>query len=190
VLFVSIDGVGDVTVSRKARSASPHPSADGNAAAGVTALYVQTAVGLIRLAYVILSDRQAAEDVVQDAFVGLYSRWGKLADPASAEGYLRASVLNGCRSMLRRQAVRSRHVLHERPAASADVSVFEGAERCEVERAVDRLPPRQREALVLRYYLNLPDEQIARLMGIRPVTVRATVHRALEGLGRALREDS
>jgi RNA polymerase sigma-70 factor (sigma-E family) len=184
-----------MTVPREARSASPQPSADGSAppataADRITALYEQTAVSLIRLAYVILSDRQSAEDVVHDAFVSLYRRWGKLADPEGAEFYLRISVLNGCRSALRHRTVRSRHVLHERPAASAEASVFEGDERREVELAVDRLPPRQREALVLRYYLDLPDDEIARVMGVRPVTVRATVHRALDGLSRTLGEDS
>ncbi len=165
-------------------------AADGGAGEGVQSLYEQTAVSLIRLAYVILSNRQSAEDVVQDAFLALYRRWDKLADPAGAESYLRACVVNGCRSVLRSQRVRSRHVLHERPAASADVPVLDDDERGEVERAVDRLPRRQREVLVLRYYMDLADEEIARLMGVRPGTVRATVHRALEALGRELGGES
>ena len=72
------------------------------AGVAVTALYAEHALGLTRLAHVMLGDRAAAEDVVHDAFAGLYRRWGQLADPAKAQGYLRSTVLNGCRSALRR----------------------------------------------------------------------------------------
>jgi len=67
----------------------------------VTALYQAHGVGLIRLAVVMLGDRPAAEDVVQEAFCGLYRRWDHLADPQNALRYVRSSVLNGCRSVLR-----------------------------------------------------------------------------------------
>ncbi len=68
----------------------------------MTALYQAHALGLIRLAYLMLGERQAAEDVVQEAFAGLYRRWEKLSDPGKALPYVRSSVLNGCRSQLRR----------------------------------------------------------------------------------------
>jgi len=68
----------------------------------VSALYEAHAVGLIRLAIVMLGDRPAAEDVVQEAFCGLYRRWGQLDDPGNAQRYVRSAVLNGCRSALRR----------------------------------------------------------------------------------------
>src|ERR1700690_2416316 len=71
------------------------------AASAVTALYQQQAVGLIRLAMIMLGDRAAAEDVVQDAFFGLYRNWFRLGDPANALVYTRSSVLNGCRNALR-----------------------------------------------------------------------------------------
>jgi RNA polymerase sigma-70 factor (sigma-E family) len=160
------------------------------AAAAVSMLYEETAVSLIRLAYVILSDQQAAEDVVHDAFCNLYRRWDRLADRERAAHYVRASVINGCRSALRRRSVRSRKVLYELPAASPEAAVLGGEERAEIIRAVDRLPYRQREALVLRFYLDLPDEEIARLMDIRPGTVRSAIHRALAALGQTLREGS
>jgi DNA-directed RNA polymerase specialized sigma24 family protein len=81
----------------------PHHDADtaDDAQAAVTALYRAHAVGLIRLAYVMLGDRAAAEDAVQDAFCGLYRRWARLNDPAGALAYVRSSVLNGCRTALR-----------------------------------------------------------------------------------------
>jgi RNA polymerase sigma-70 factor (sigma-E family) len=163
---------------------------DAAAAAAVSMLYEETAVSLIRLAYVILSDRQAAEDVVHDAFCNLYRRWDRLADAEGAAHYVRASVINGCRSVMRRRSVRSRKVLYELPAASPEAAILGSEERAELIRAVDRLPHRQREALVLRFYLDLPDEEIARLMDIRPGTVRSAIHRALAALGQTLRDGS
>jgi RNA polymerase sigma-70 factor (sigma-E family) len=175
----------------------PVPSGDNWASpeAAVTALYAASALGLIRMAYVMLGDLPSAEDVVQEAFCGLYRRWDRLASTDGALYYVRTSVLNGCRSALRRQAVR-RGFLQQRtladppPAASAESVVLGGAEREEVIQALGRLPRRQREVLVLRFYAELPDEQIARVMGIRPGTVRSTAFRALDALGRALQETS
>ena len=163
------------------------------AEAEVTALYEASALGLIRMAYVVLGDLPSAEDVVQEAFYGLYRRWDRLADPAGATYYVRTSVLNGCRSALRRRAVR-RGFLQRRPladpppAVSAETVVLGGEEREDVIRALRRLPDRQREVLVLRFYAELPDEEIGRVMGIRPGTVRSTAFRALDALGRALKE--
>jgi RNA polymerase sigma-70 factor (sigma-E family) len=168
----------------------PEPASGSGAAPAIETLYQDTAVALIRLAYVILSDQQAAEDVVAEAFCRLYQRWDQLSDPGRAHAYVRASVINGCRSVLRRREVRRRRVIHELPAASAETAALGSAERDEVIRAVDRLPGRQREALVLRFYLELPDEEIARLMGIRPSSVRSAIRRALHALGHALREGS
>src|ERR1700722_18729099 len=81
----------------------PDGAAREDAAQAVTALYQTHAVGLIRLAVVMLGDRAAAEDVVQEAFCGLYRRWGQLADPGKALSYARAATLNGCRSELRQR---------------------------------------------------------------------------------------
>src|SRR5260370_29742301 len=75
-----------------------------SAEGAVTALYQAHALGLIRLAHIMLGDRASAEDVVQEAFCGLYRRWSALSDAATALPYVRASVLNGCRSLLRRRA--------------------------------------------------------------------------------------
>ena len=166
--------------------------AQGDAQAAVAALYRAQAVGLIRLAYVMLGDRAAAEDVVQDAFCGLYRRWDQLADPAGALAYVRSSVLNGCRTALRRRA-RGRQLTDYQPPAGpdeAEATALTQEERQEVMRAVRRLPDRQREALVLRFYLDLPDREIARAMGIRPGTVRSAIHRALQALGHLLESTS
>ena len=166
------------------------PAAD-SAAAAVAALYQHHAVGLIRLAYLMLGDRAGAEDAVQNAFCGLYRHWDRLADRDRALAYVRSSVLNGCRSALRRRTTGRRLLTaYQPPTASAEAAVLGLEERQEVMRAVRRLPERQREALVLRFYLDLPEREIARLMGLRPSSVRSATARALKALGHSLGEPS
>lgn len=162
--------------------------AGDHAAGAVAELYQDHAVGLIRLAYLMLGDRAAAEDAVQDAFFGLYRHWDRLADPGRALGYVRTAVLNGCRTALRRRATSRKLALHQAPEASAEAAVLSREEREEVMRAVRALPDRQREALVLRFYLDLPEREIARIMGLRPGSVRSATHRALRALGQSLEE--
>ena len=159
----------------------------------VTALYQAHALGMIRLAHIMLGDRASAEDVVQEAFCGVYRRWSTLADTGSAIGYVRSSVLNGCRSVLRRQARARRRADSQQPTPpgiSAEAAAISIEERQQVLRALRRLPPRQREALVLRFYLDLSAEESAATMGIGPGSVRSAIHRGLESLGRMLQEQS
>lgn len=165
--------------------------ADAAAEAAVTALYHEHALGLTRLAQVMLGDRAAAEDVVQDVFIGLYRRWGHLEDPAKAQSYLRSSVLNRCRTTLRRTGR-----ANDAPAAAtmhvdaADSGVLAAEDRRVVMTALRSLPDRQREVLVLRYYLDLSDADIAKAMGIRGGTVRSTAHRGLAALATILKMES
>ena len=187
---VDSDDLGAGTAVDLPESATPELDAGAGAEAAVTALYQANALSLIRLAYIMLGDLQSAEDVVQEAFCGLYRRWDRLKDHSGALYYLRASVLNGCRSALRRRAVRRRVLAHQPAADSAEAVVLGGEQREEVIRALGRLPHRQREVLVLRFYSELSDEEIARVMGIRQSTVRSAAYRALETLGRALAETS
>jgi len=162
--------------------------ADSGATGGVTALYQAHAVGLIRLAIVMLGDRGAAEDVVQDAFLGLYRHWDRLTDPSGALPYVRSSVLNGCRTALRRRARGHPVTMYQAPSGSAEAAVLSREERQEVMRAVRQLPHRQREALVLRFYLDLPDSEIAATLKITRGTVSSTVSRAVATLARQLQE--
>ena len=115
----------------------------------VTSLYAEHAVGLIRLAVVMLGDRPAAEEVVQEAFCGLYRHWARLSDPSKALGYARSAVLNGCRSALRRRARwHGRAALGPElwePHESAESSVLASEEHRAVLAALRRLPDRQRE---------------------------------------------
>jgi RNA polymerase sigma-70 factor (sigma-E family) len=158
------------------------------AAREVTGLYEAHALSLIRLAYVMLGDRPAAEDVVQEAFLGLYKRWDRLRDTASAPGYLRTSVLNGCRMVLRSRARREDRAVGEPPWESAEATALMGEEHRHLLQAIRGLPPRQREALLLRYYLDLSEEEIARSMGVRRGTVKSATSRALAALGQRMQE--
>ena len=159
--------------------------ATASAETAVEALYQANAVGLIRMAYLMLGDRPSAEDVVQDAFCGLYRAWERL-DPARALPYVRSSVLNGCRSALRRRVIGRRvtPTMYTPPAISAEAAALSREERQEVMQAVRRLPGRQREALVLRFYLDLNEEEIAASMRISRGTVKSTTSRGLAALGR------
>jgi RNA polymerase sigma-70 factor (sigma-E family) len=161
---------------------------DAEAESAVTALYQAHALGLVRLAYVMLGSRASAEDVVQEAFCGLYRRWDGLADPSRALAYVRSSVLNGCRTVLRRRQTSAIEPSYQPPEISAEAAALSIEERRDVMRALRRLPSRQREALVLRFYLDEPEAEVARLMGIHEGTVRSTTHRALIALGRLLGE--
>jgi RNA polymerase sigma-70 factor (sigma-E family) len=158
-------------------------------AEAVTALYQAHALGLIRLAVVMLGDRAAAEDVVQEAFCGLYRRWHGLSDPGKALSYVRSSVINGCRSVLRRRR-RQASLAGDPPGESAEARALAGEEHRQVLTAIRSLPARQREALVLRFYLDLDEEEIAASMRISRGTVKSTTSRALAALGRMLGEQS
>jgi RNA polymerase sigma-70 factor (sigma-E family) len=161
-----------------------------DATAGVTALYQAHAVGLIRLAVVMLGDRAAAEDAVQDAFLGLYRHWTRLADTSNALPYVRSAVLNRCRDALRQRARVHGQRASPEEGASAEAIVLVSEENQRVLTAIRRLPDRQREALVLRFYLDMSIEETARAMGISGGTVKSATSRAVTALGRILKEGS
>lgn len=172
------------------RAAVTSAGAAADAASGVTELYQAHAVGLIRLAIVMLGERTAAEDVVQDAFFGLYRHWDGLTDPANALSYARSAVLNRCRSVLRRRGSPGRLEDVALASESAEAAALVGAEHQEVLTAIRALPDRQREALVFRYYLDMSEEETARAMGISRGTVKSTTSRAIAALARKLKEDA
>ena len=167
----------------------PAPVIASAPADAVTALYRAHALGLIRLAVVMLGDRPAAEDAVQEAFCGLYRRWHSLSDPGKALSYVRSSVINNCRTALRRRR-RQGGAPGDRPGESAEAMALIGEEHRQVLTAIRRLPARQREVLVLRFYLDLNEEEIAASMRISRGTVKSTTSRALAALGRILGEQS
>jgi RNA polymerase sigma-70 factor (sigma-E family) len=153
----------------------------------VDELYRDQAVGMIRLALMLTGDRATAEDVVQDAFLGLYRRWGRLNDPGSAVSYLRTSVVNGCRSVHRVRRIAQLHSPpHDKPVWSAEAAAIDGEDRREVLAAVAGLPHRQREVLALRFYFDMSDSEIAAILKVSRGTVSSTVSRALANLARQL----
>ncbi len=166
------------------------PGDDAAAGSQVTALYTAHATGLVRLAMFMLGgDQGAAEDVVQDAFLGLYRHWDRLNDPARAVAYARSSVLNGCRDALRRKARKIPAALLEPHAESAEARMLLGEEHREVLAALRGLPARQREAVALRYCLGLAEEEVAQAMKVSRGTVKSASHRGLRALARILKED-
>jgi len=158
--------------------------------AAVSALYEVHAVRLVRLAVVLLNDRQAAEDVVQDAFCGLYRRWPHLSDPENALSYLRSAVLNRCRSEFRARARASRRQPPEGVVASAEQQALLAERQRELLAALRRLPARQREALLLRFYLSLSEAETAACMRVSQGTVKSTTSRGLAALARLLKEET
>lgn len=158
----------------------------------VASLFRAHALALFRVALLLIGDQASAEDVVQDAFLRFHRAVPRLRDKDKALAYLRASVVNGCRSVQRsRRRAWLRGVEHEPPppVGSAESAVMAEEDRRTVLAAVARLPVRAREVLALRYYLDLPHEEIAAILGIRRSTVTSTVSRALATLGRDLKEE-
>jgi RNA polymerase sigma-70 factor (sigma-E family) len=150
---------------------------------------------LVRLAAFILTDWGAGEDVVQDVFARMHGGRGgrggiaRLEDPDSTLPYLRRAVVNGCRSALRRQRLVRRHAeLSLCPAPAAEEAALLSDERRQVLAALAALPRRRREVLVLRYYLDLSEAEIAATLGVTVGTVKSTAARGLAELARALRE--
>jgi RNA polymerase sigma-70 factor (sigma-E family) len=153
----------------------------------VTALYVAHYRGLVRLAALLLDDVGAAEEVVQDAYVRMHGSWRRIRDPQAAVGYLRTTVVNGARSRLRHRQVVHRHPAAPLPdMASAEEGALDRLEHDRVVAALRTLPGRQRECLVLRYYGDLTEAQIAAAMGISPGAVKSHASRGMAALRAAL----
>jgi RNA polymerase sigma-70 factor (sigma-E family) len=153
-------------------------------------LYQAHGLALIRAAKLLLRDQQSAEDAVQDAFLGLYQALPRLRDHDQILPYLRTAVINRSRSVLRaRQRALLRRTQHEPPMSSAESDVMAGEDRRAVMAAVARLPRRSREVLVLRYYLDLTDQEIATTLGVSRSTVTSTASRGLAVIERELQED-
>src|SRR5215831_21078951 len=123
--------------------------------AAVTLLFHLHYRRLVSLANLLVDDRETAEEVVQDAFESLFRRWGSLRDPSSAVAYLDRSVVYGSRSRIRRRSTeRSFHLPEAGTAPSAESAGVDHRQSDDLFAAVQQLPQRQREVIVLRYYLD------------------------------------
>jgi RNA polymerase sigma factor (sigma-70 family) len=135
---------------------------------------------LTRLGYLLTGNRAVAEELVQDVFVAVRTRWDRIDNPG---GYLRTSLVNAARDWGRHQQVVRRHEPTAPEALRAATSEDHPDELWD---ALGRLDGRRRQAVVLRFYLDLPDGEIAELIGCRPATVRTLIHRALRDLRREM----
>jgi RNA polymerase sigma-70 factor (sigma-E family) len=146
-------------------------------------LYAEHRLGLVRLAMLLVDDVQSAEDVVQDAFAAFVTKGPRLRDQKAALGYLRTSVVNGSRSALRRRRTARGYTPPwepDRPDPSDHAVLAE--EHREVIAALNKLAPRQREVLVLRYWSGLSEAEIADALGISRGAVKSTASRAMDAL--------
>jgi RNA polymerase sigma-70 factor (sigma-E family) len=155
----------------------------------ITQIYAAHYRSLVRLAALLLRDVGASEEVVQDSFIAMHGAWRRLRDPDRALAYLRQSVVNRSRSVLRHRTVELRHAPHPMPdAASAEHGAMGSLEHQEVIVALRRLPERQREVLVLRYYADLSEADIAETIGISRGAVKSHASRGMAALRSTLEQ--
>jgi RNA polymerase sigma-70 factor (sigma-E family) len=141
-------------------------------------LYTANAQRAGRLAYFLVGDRERAQDLVQEAFLKVFARWGNLREPHSFAAYLNRTVVNLAHKTRRRRGVERRYLANQpRLEAVAPERDYETAD--DLWRQLQLLPQRQRTAIVLRYYEDLPDPQAAEAMGCSETAVASLVQRAL-----------
>jgi RNA polymerase sigma-70 factor (sigma-E family) len=157
----------------------------------LSALFVAHHRRLVGLALLLVDDLPTAEDVVQDAFLALHRRWTWLRDPNAAYEYLRTAVLNGSRSQLRRRRVRTgRDAGASPPVPSAETTAVEHVHHQELLSLIGKLPERQRQVLVLRYYLGQSEAEIARTLSISAGSVKQHASRGLAALSTRMEATS
>jgi RNA polymerase sigma-70 factor (sigma-E family) len=160
---------------------------DVEADRAVTALYAEHYRTLVGLAAFLVRDTATAEEVVQDSFVAMHCGWRRLRDSEKALSYLRRSVVNRSRSVLRHRMVVDKNAPQPLPdMPSAEQGAITEIERSAVVNALRALPLRQREALVLRFYADLSAGQIASIMGISTGAVKSHTARGISTLRTAL----
>lgn len=144
---------------------------------------------MVRLALLLVDDRETAEDVAQDAFAALHRQWASLTSEESALAYLRRCVINGARSVLRRRRTVRQHPHPdeaEMTADGADQRLLLAEEHRAVIAALGRLPVRQREVIVLRYWSELTEPEVAAALGISVGAVKSMASRARDAIAASL----
>lgn len=169
------------------------PAITDEAEALVIELFHREGRSLVRLARLFVDDRDAAEDIVQEAFLRLARHAGRIDTTERAPAYLRSIVLNLARDHNRRGLVSLRH--QEAAGRQVDVAddvadrLARSAENVRVLEAVRRLPIRQRDCVTLRYFEELPIDAIAATLGLSANSVKTHLRRALDNLERLLEQD-
>ena len=157
------------------------------ASQAITDLYHSEYRSLVRMSAVLVGDVSTAEEVVQDTFIAMHSAWRRLRHSDKAVNYLRRSVTNRSRSVLRHRVVADRHAPKPEPdMPSAEQGAITQLERSAVISALLALPPRQREALVLKFYLDLSEDQVASMMHISRGAVKSHTARGKAALRTVL----
>jgi RNA polymerase sigma-70 factor (sigma-E family) len=159
----------------------------------VTHLFAAHYRPLVRLATLLLHEAGLAEEIVQDAYVALHRHWRGVRDADKALSYLRTTVLNRSRSALRHRKVVTAYLAWARPgpdAPSAEAGALAALQQDAMAAALRTLPPRQREALVLRYYADLSEAQIAEAMGVSRGAVKSHTSRGMAALRQAWERSS
>jgi RNA polymerase sigma-70 factor (sigma-E family) len=169
------------------------PTQHWDADEAVTQLYTAHYAALVRLASLLVRHSGEAEEIVQDAFVAMHSKWRRLRDPDKALGYLRRTIVNKARSTQRHHNVADRHLHAEIPDArrnepSAEHRALDTETRTSVMSALHKLPTRQREVLVLRYYSDLSEYDIAETLGISRGAVKSHASRGIRTLRTTLED--
>ena len=193
----ALGSAGGAARGRAGRASTPFSGVDlpADPDVAITELYHAHWHRLVRLAWLLLRDQLAAEDVVQDAFVATHRSWASIRDTGRVVGYLQTAVVNGCRSVQRHSVVVDRQTARDAGAAdapgrgsldSAEAHVLHSAERDTLMDALRTLPARQREVLVLRYYSDLSEAQIAQILEISPGAVKTHAHRGLTALRQTI----
>jgi RNA polymerase sigma-70 factor (sigma-E family) len=172
-------------IRRKHMFAAAAPDADST----VCALYQAHYQPLVRLGALVVGDFGTAEEVVQDTFAAMHGDWRLLRDTDKALPYLRRSVVNRSRSVLRHRAAADKCAPKPPDAPRAEQGTLTLLEGSAVVYALRGLPTRQREAIVLRYYADLPDAGIAKAMGISRGAVKRHTARAISALRTVLAEE-
>ncbi len=153
----------------------------------LTQLYHAHYASLVRMASLLVGHGGEAEELVQDAFVAMHRRWRRLAEPATGLAYVRQAVINRARSALRHRGVVDRNRPEVAPdIPSAEESAAANETRTAILTAIGNLPQRQREVLVLRYYLDLSESDIADALGIGPGSVKSHASRGLSAVRATL----
>lgn len=180
-------GQGEILNASVMTVANPKSDdADGHGLASpgkLAELYLAHAGDAYRLAYLLTGNRDDANDLVQEAFIRITTRFRHLRNQDSFAFYLRRTLINLARSEARRRSL-ARRVTRASAEASADIAMPDVATRDELFRALLLLPPRQRVALVLRFYEDLTEDQTAAILGTSARAVNALVSRGLANLRR------
>jgi RNA polymerase sigma-70 factor (ECF subfamily) len=162
-----------------------------DAGALVARLFSEEGASLVRLARLFTDDRNAAEDLVQEAFIRLHRSAGRIKDPTKAAPYLRSIVLNLARDHNRRglMSLRHRHaMLPPEESPPLEDEIVHSAEQRRVVDALRDLPARQRDCLVLRFFHDLKEREIAETLAISPNSVKTHIRRGLAALSQLLGE--